>query len=523
MQISSLIRAAIGICPAVVILAACGAPLGPVPLQQNGSAGGHAAMPLTLQRPGPMLGSPDSVSGCPKVFVVEPALGFKHRGTHLLLKDWLLTLKRGGLYHQCIIIVSKKPLPAHWSASGGSLHVLSGKARAEFSSFRLGTYTVKAASGTYTAEAAVVVQLNNEALLASIGGHPNGALLADRGALYGVTYSGGTYGNGSVFKLAGGNTDTIHNFKGGADDGAFPDGALIADKKGDLFGTTPCGGIGYSNCGQGTVYELIPSGSGYTERILYKFKGGKQGAEPTGGLVADHSGALFGTTSAYNGTVFKLTPNGSGYTFRVLHRNNGGSDGAGPSALIISADGSLYGANGGGGLSCGCGTVFRLTPSGSVYVFSVLYRFKGGKDGSDPGGVIAGKAGSLYGTAAGGSLGNGIVFELQPSGRGFTTHVLYNFRGGADGQGPTGVVFGSQGALYGATASGGTGGAGTVFALTPNGAKYKETLLHTFEGAPDDGYTPNAGLIVNIAGALLGVTELGGASQDDGTVFRVNP
>ena len=438
-----------------------------------------------------------------------------------------MTLKRGGIYHRCVIIVSEKPLPAHWSASGGTLHVLPGRARVHFSSSKLGTYTLKAVSGRYSAEAAVVVQLNNETLLASIGGHPNGALLADSGALYGVSYSGGVYGNGSVFKLAHGNTDTIYSFKGGADDGADPYGALIADKKGDLFGTTCCGGTGYSNFGLGTVYELIPSGSGYSERILYEFKGGKDGAVPTAGLVADHSGALFGTTSDefthYNGTVFKLTPKGSGYAFHVLHHFNGGSDGILPSALIISTNGSLYGTNAHGGLCYDCGTVFKLTPSGSAYVFSVVYGFKSGKGDNLPGGVIAGKAGSLYGTTGGGGLGSGTVFELRPNGSGFTEHVLYGFRGGSDGQGPTGVIFGSQGVLYGATAYGGTGGFGTVFALAPNGAKYKETLLHTFEGGPGDGLTPNASLIVDTTGALLGVTESGGVSDDYGTVFRVNP
>ncbi len=520
MNVLDLIRYALGIC-AIAILAACGgAQIGPVPSQQNGSPGQRG---IGL----PPFGSPGSVSGCPKVFVVEPALGFAYRGTHLILTDALETIKRGGLYHRCGVIVSKKPLPAQWSASGGTLHVFPGRARVQFSSSKLGTYTLKAVSGRYRAEAAVVVQLDNETLLASIGGHPNGALLANRGALYGVTYSGGTYGNGSVFKLAAGNTDTIYSFKGGAGDGAFPYGALIADKKGDLFGTTGGGGTGYHSFGLGTVYELIPSGGGYTERILHEFKGDKFGAVPTAGLVADPSGALFGTTSDefthYNGTVFKLTPKGLGYAFRVLHHFNGGSDGTGPSALIISADGSLYGTNVHGGLCYDCGIVFKLTPSGSEYVFSVVHRFKGGKGGSGPGGVIAGKAGSLYGTAGGGSLGSGTVFELQANGHGFTEHVLYSFRGGSDGQGPTGVIFGLQGVLYGATAYGGTGGFGTVFALAPDGAKYKETLLHTFEGGPADGYTPNASLIVGTTGALLGVTESGGASGDDGTVFRVKP
>ncbi|MBV8344251.1 MAG: hypothetical protein JO190_04555, partial [Candidatus Eremiobacteraeota bacterium] len=307
-----------------------------------------------------------------------------------------------------------------------------------------------------------------------------------------------------------------------------PYGALIADKKGDLFGTTGGGGRGYSGFGLGTVYELTPSGGGYTERILHEFKGGREGAVPTEGLVADRSGALFGTTSDqfthYNGTAFELTPKGSAYAFHVLHHFNRAGEGASPSALVIDTGGSLYGANLRGGLCYECGTVFKLTPKGSAYVFSVVYRFKVGKGANGPGGVIAGKAGSLYGPALGvRDLGNGAVFELRPNGSGFSEHVLYRFRGGADGSGPTGVIFGLHGVLYGATGYGGTGGAGTVFALTPDGAQYKETLLHTFEGGPDDGLTPNAGLIVDATGVLFGVTESGGTSEDDGTVFKVNP
>jgi uncharacterized repeat protein (TIGR03803 family) len=229
-----------------------------------------------------------------------------------------------------------------------------------------------------------------------------------------------------VFKVTPqGGESVLYSFKGG-NDGANPFAALIADAAGNFYGTTFFGGAN----GKGTVFKLTPSG---TETVLYSFTGGSDGANPLTGLIADAAGNLFGMTNnggaGMYGTVFKLTPSGN---LTVLHSFAGGSDGAFPGlgSLIADAAGNLYGMTVEGGVggsspcfaggAIGCGTVFKVTPSGTE---TVLYSFTGGNDGSFPhGGLIAalitGTAGKLYGmTISGGGLANvGTVFEIANSG-----------------------------------------------------------------------------------------------------------
>jgi uncharacterized repeat protein (TIGR03803 family) len=238
------------------------------------------------------------------------------------------------------------------------------------------------------------------------GANPYAGLLARSGGVfYGTTAAGGTSaGYGTVFELTPSGKETLYTFQGGSD-GAQPKAGLIAAGN-VLYGETANGG-GASACsgGCGTVYALTPSGSGYTERVIYAFAGGSDGAYPVGGLLLDQSGALYGTTEAGGqasqctgpsesgcGTVFKLTPSGSGYTEGVLYAFAGGDDGADPqSALIADSSGDLYGTteSGGGSSACtvpgssGCGTIFKLAPSASGYSESIVYRFQGGaKDGA---------------------------------------------------------------------------------------------------------------------------------------------
>ena len=232
------------------------------------------------------------------------------------------------------------------------------------------------------------------------GYFPTGALIEDgTGALYGTTdYGGGTAcyngaGCGIVFQLkpsrSGTYTETvIYRFQGGGDDGAFPEGSLIADASGALYGTTEDGGGGGGGTGCaggcGTVFKLTRShGGGYAESILYRFKGGGDGAQPTAALVPGPNGALYGTTTrggaapcvsvenaAGCGTVFELKPTGSGqYVERILRRFHGTDGAVLQSDLVIDAHGTLYGTALQGGYHCalprkkgGCGTVFRLTP-----------------------------------------------------------------------------------------------------------------------------------------------------------------
>src|ERR1700722_2777769 len=231
----------------------------------------------------------------------------------------------------------------------------------------------------------------------SQGFTPRAGLIADStGALYGTAAHGGgpwPFGRGVVFKLtpnAGGYTESLlHVFRGDREhDGAIPDASLIRDAGGSLYGTTYAGGRrlwpeelphhGLTSCG--TVYRLSPAGSGYQETVLYAFRGGKDGANPGTSLIADSSGALYGTTEQGGnvgcfsghgcGTVFKLTPSGSGYKESTVYRFQGFGAGYAPSALIIDAAGALYGTTYTGG-PAGQGTVFKLTPSAGGYTKSV--------------------------------------------------------------------------------------------------------------------------------------------------------
>ena len=203
------------------------------------------------------------------------------------------------------------------------------------------------------------------------------------------------------------------------------------------------------------------------------------------------------------------------YAYSVLYSFKGGTDGEGPNAVVLDAQGNLYGATSEGGAS-GAGTVFKVDPTGKE---TVLYTFTGGADGASPwGGVVLDTQGNMYSTTfGGGAYGQGTVFKVDPSGNETT---LYSFTGGPDGGQPrAGVVLDAQGNLYGTASAGGGGfGYGTVFKVDPSG---NETVLHTFTGPPD-GFWPSAGLFLDAQGNLYGTTSAGG-TDNNGAVFKVDP
>ncbi len=303
----------------------------------------------------------------------------------------------------------------------------------------------------------------------------------------------------------------LHAFGGGTD-GAGPNGSLIMDSIGNLYGTTGQGG---SN-GAGTVFKMTQAGA---LSVLYSFTGGADGGNPSAGLVMDGAGNLYGTTFAggahgNNGTVFKVTPAG---TESVLYSFLGVSDGSNPSStLIMDSAGNLYGTTPYGGSSGanGHGTVFRVTSSGAQ---SVLYSFSGGADGGTPwAGVVMDGAGKLYGTTyVGGTYGRGTVFKIMPAG---AESVIHSFTGGADGGGPwADLSEDGAGNLYGTTTGGGVNSnRGTVFTVTPSGA---ESVLYSF-GVGPDGDQPYTGVVRDSAGNLFGTTSRGGA-DGFGTAFEV--
>jgi uncharacterized repeat protein (TIGR03803 family) len=256
-----------------------------------------------------------------------------------------------------------------------------------------------------------------------------------KGNIYGATWKGGAKNEGCVFKLTpnttGGYTEkVIYSFGGTSGDGQNPFTGLTLDTKGNLYGTTSDGGyyVG-TNCaviGCGTVYELVASSAGYTEKVLYRFKGAGDGLAPFGGVIFDSSGNLYGSTEdggfAGAGAAFKLTPGANGtWSYAPLYSFSGVSTNfCGPYGnLAFDVAGNLYGTT---WCSGGYGNVFKLTPEGA---YTSLHYFTDGSDGSNPiSNVTFDANGNLYGTDASGAnqtctnagpnTGCGVVWKITP-------------------------------------------------------------------------------------------------------------
>ncbi len=367
------------------------------------------------------------------------------------------------------------------------------------------------------------------------GTSPCGSLIFDAsGNLYGTTTSGGADNDGTVYELSpkagGGWTEKgLYTFGNGS--GAYPYGNVVFDAAGNLYGTTDSGGA-YDF---GTVYELTPkTGGGWNEKTLHSFGNNMDGRYPNGGLIFDAAGNLYGTAEAggphnSGGIVFELSPKtGAAWTEKALHSFGSGKDGAEPVGnLIFDAAGNLYGATYFGG-AFGQGTVFELSPAtGGGWTEKGLHSFEpGSTDGGLPtGSLIFDGAGNLYGISYKGGVGNvGTVFELSPAAGGtWTSAMLHSFNdNGVDGFYPQGgLIFDASGNLYGTASEGGADNAGVVFEMTPGaGGSWTETLLRTFNGA--DGKDSCSGMIFDGSGNLYGTTSAGGAGGS-GVVFEITP
>lgn len=373
-----------------------------------------------------------------------------------------------------------------------------------------------------------------------------GLVLDSKGNIYGTTSSGGSYGNGTVFRLSPGVGGTwkqslLYSFPTVNPKAPWgPFSSVTLDSVGNLYGTTYYGGssTGAGTCqsGCGTVYRLTPTTKGaWKETTLYSFKGGKDGAGPSAGVTFDSRGNLYGTTAfgggTYNsGTVFRLTPTTTGpWKETILHAFTGsniGGDGSGPQdAPTLDQFGNIFGTTLAGGV-LGTGTVFELSPTSSGgWSYSIIHSFPpptlGGTDAANPiGGVLVDSAGNLYGTGTGGAFALGAVFELSPSASGWTSTVLYSFEGLADGAAPkTSLVQDPSGNLYGTVTENTVNGQGGVFELTSSGNNaWTESVLLSFDGV--DGTTPWAPVIIDGEGNIFGTAEFGGTSGD-GVVFEI--
>jgi uncharacterized repeat protein (TIGR03803 family) len=353
------------------------------------------------------------------------------------------------------------------------------------------------------------------------GAEPDSGLLLDGGVLYGATYRGGDRNDaGTVYTLTPtGQYSIIHRFVPHAPFGqrANPEGSLLRDSAGNLYGTTLEGGPLH----KGTVYELSASGRVTT---LHTFTGGSDGQFPHAGLLRDAAGNLYGTTEAGGnsfcqgggcGIVFKIdTANKESVLYAFIGGTADGNDPYG--GLARDRQGNLYGTTIGGGTSnCvgeGCGIAFKIDASGNE---TILHRFTEGADGGHPAAtLIQGSGGNFYGTTdSGGKVdAGGTVFKIDKTGK---ETVLYNFVGGSDGAGPFGdLIQDAAGNLFGTTEFGGgsaqcENGCGTVFELEPSG---HETVLYRFTGKKDGSY-PLAGVTMDAAGYLYGTAPQGGGQK----------
>lgn len=386
------------------------------------------------------------------------------------------------------------------------------------------------------------------------GTSPEGPMLRDSaGNLYGVTSYGGKSDDGVVFELSppaigGGKwTETVlHSFAGGTD-GLHPERGLTFDGSGNIYGSTFGGGNCPDSCG--TIFELSPpafSGDGWTETVLHRFRGPNfgDGGAPNGNLIFDRAGNMYGTAKAGGlvgctispgpcGVAFELSPPsspGGQWTESVLYTFTGVPDGAFPAGgLTVDTHGNLYGTteeggsgrcNDGEGNIIGCGTAYRLKLRGGVWKESIIFDFHAAESG--PGSdLVFDDAGQLYGAA------NYDVFRLQPPASGglWTENLLYRFPEGISGSiTESDVIFDGAGNLYGTTTASGLTGFGTVYELSPprsDGNDWTLTTFQTYTGG-FDALMPSGGLVFGKDRVIFGATAFRDRS-DAGYAIKIVP
>jgi uncharacterized repeat protein (TIGR03803 family) len=338
------------------------------------------------------------------------------------------------------------------------------------------------------------------------------------GQFYGTTSNDGANNSGTAFKITpGGTLTTLYNFCVLANcfDGTTPYAGLIQGSDGNFYGTTYGGGTNYY---YGTVFQLTPSG-GINTLHSFDFTDGEN---PYVGLIQASNGTFYGTTASGgkgSGTVFSITAEGAFATVYSFCSVGDCLDGGSPyGGLIQASNGNFYGTTSGGGEGRGGGTVFELTPSGTL---TTLYSFcpqSGCVDGLEPrSSLIQATDGNFYGTTVeGGTTNQGTIFKITPTG---TMMQLYSFCASGictDGSIPyAGLIQATDGNFYGTTSTGGTSGDGTIFEITAAG---KLTTLHNFD--IKDGDYPTGGLVQGTDGNFYGTTNKYGANFN-GTVFSL--
>jgi uncharacterized repeat protein (TIGR03803 family) len=355
------------------------------------------------------------------------------------------------------------------------------------------------------------------------------------GNFYGAANTGGTFGEGAIFKVTpDGTLSELYAFcttLGNCTDGRAPSGLVVAGD-GNFYGITAAGGAKDF----GSLFKLTPDGTLTTVYSFCPNPGCFQGQVPTGALALGTDGNFYGTTQIGgfpgHGIVFKISPTGTLTTLHVFCKQTNCPDGANPVAgLVLARDGTFYGTTTRGGAT-GQGTIFRIGPTGN---FTTLHNFcmeTNCSDGQFPNGPLVVKFdGNIFGTTGGGGTGSlngspsGLIYELTTGG---TYSVIYNFcvvTNCDDGISPQDITLGGDGRFYGVTADGGFINAGTTFRLTPTGVL---NTLHSFRNV--DGRTPQSAIVQSTDGFLYGTTTYGGIYdkkncqlQGCGTVYRMGP
>jgi uncharacterized repeat protein (TIGR03803 family) len=359
------------------------------------------------------------------------------------------------------------------------------------------------------ASAQTIKVLHDFGVTASDGNLPSSPLLKDSaGNLYGMTSTGGAHNFGTVFRLSPTSTGSfnetiLYSFKGGSADGALPEGSLVQDSAGNLYGVTEAGGIHATVCsastpGCGVIFKLTPTKTGsWTETVLHRFTG-TDGGNSFAGLVRDSKGNFYGATSvggsAGLGTVYKLSLTSAGWKESVLHSFTGTPDGAEPlifqSALTLDGLGNIYGTTYTGGAGDG-GTVFELIPQTSgAWTEKILFNFQR------------------------------TVFELTAA-NGYAKTILHNFNIFTDPakETPHGLILDASGNIYGTTEY-------ALYKLTHESSGWSETVLWVFGNLQDGGantvYEP---AIMDAQGHFWGATLWGGpaGAATGGTAWEVIP
>ena len=364
-------------------------------------------------------------------------------------------------------------------------------------------------------------------LYVSTGTAPQAPLyLGNDGYLYGTMNTGGTAAFGTAFRIsAGGTLTTLANFYSNLNGGNDPSnvqGSLVQGPDGNFYGTASGGGTG-----NGSIFKMTPAGVVTTIVSLTSNSGLFLGANPQAGLTVGADGALYGTTqsggTANFGTVFKVTTTGTFTTLAQFSGTTGSVLGSSPRCtLVLASDGNFYGTTNGGG-TAGLGTIFKMTPAGAVTTLVQFTGITGAALGSAPNGsLVLGSDGNFYGTTSTGGTNNlGTVFMMTPAG---SLTTLVHFSGTvapALGSAPKGsLAQGLDGSFYGTTTTGGLGGGfGTVFKVTPAGVL---TTIASFTGSTGSApaATPNGSLVTLADGSFYGTASSGGINNQ-GAIFKI--